>query len=81
MEVIAWSSKEGINGRCARECRRERGYHTGEVYGAKKECFSFYCSVVFSMGTAGFAAERMYNLRVAIVTNPPHPWHEAAHLW
>jgi len=34
---------------------------------------------VFSIGTAGLAAEKkVYNLRVAIAVNPPHPWYEAA---
>ena len=36
-------------------------------------------ALVFSMGMAGFAADKKtYNLRIAIAVNPPHPWHEAA---
>lgn len=60
--------------------RKKRVYHTGEVYGMKKGMLLvLLLLVVFSMGTAGFAADKkVYNLRVAIATNPPHPWHEAA---
>ena len=33
---------------------------------------------VFGFVTSGEAADRVYNLRMATVVNPPHPWHEAA---
>ncbi len=34
---------------------------------------------ILCCGTMGFAADKkVYNLRMATVVNPPHPWHEAA---